>query len=205
MLDCPPALWMVLGMRLSSLSRALLLLGALALPACSTEQARPGVGDHWHVAYGIYLCDEYVGPLQGDLTGDDGFPRGKDYGIVGVHSHNDGLIHFHPFSGLAAGPKANVGLFFSMYGIGMSDEQVDLPEYLGGSLFEYVSVCGEEYGELRVQYWPDAAAPAVFETFTTDLSKVPLIEDGAAVALVFAPPGVSAPLPPSVGAPITDM
>jgi len=163
------------------------------------------VGDHWHVAYGIYLCDEYVGPLQGDLTGEDGFPRGKDYGIVGVHSHNDGLIHFHPFSGLAAGPKANLGLFLSMYGIGISDEQVDLPKYLGGSLFEYVSVCGEEYGELRVQYWPDATVPTVFDTFTTDLSDVPLIEDGAAVALVFAPTGVAAPPPPSVGAPVTDM
>jgi len=182
------------------------LVGAvLLLAACSTEQARPGVGDHWHVAYGVYICDSYAEPLRGDLTGNDGFPPGKNYKIVGVHSHNDGLIHFHPFSGLAAGPKANLGLFLSMYGIGLSDEQVDLPEYLGGSLFEHVSLCLGHDAELQVQYWPDASVPDVFTTFTTGLSKVPLIEDGAAVALMFARPGTVAPLPPSVGAPITDM
>lgn len=213
---------MVLGMGFSVFSRV--LVGAvLLLAACSTdetEQARPGVGDHWHVAYGIYICDSYavdfagsdfdtsgasISPLRGDLTGDDGFPPGKNYKIVGVHSHNDGLIHFHPFSDLAAGPKANLGLFLSMYGIGISDEQVDLPEYLGGSLIENDSTCMAYDAEVQVQYWPDASVPDVFTTFTTDLAKVPLIEDGAAVALMFARPGTLAPLPPSVGTPITDM
>lgn len=193
------------------------LLGALSLMCtaamlggCGGEPIKPGVGDHWHVAYGFYVCDEYVGTLQGDLTGvdADGKPESKNYGIVGVHSHNDGLIHFHPYSNLAAGPKANLGLFLSMYKIGISDNQIDLPKYLGGTLLEYLTVCdtaeGQVDGELRVQYWPDAANKDQFEVFTENFATIPLTQDGAAVSVVFAPAGVVAPLPPSVGAPITD-
>jgi len=196
------------GRKVLSILLAVTLLGMLG--ACS-EPVKPGVGDHWHVAYGFYVCDRYVGNLIGDLTGfkADGKPESKNYGIVGVHSHNDGLIHFHPYSGLAAGPKANLGLFLSMYGIGISDTQVDLPEYLGGTLMEYLSVCqtaqGQTDGELRVQYWPDATDAQKYTVYTENLKDITLIEDGAAVALVFAPAGVSAPLPPSVGAPITDV
>lgn len=183
---------------------------AALLSACGGEPIRPGVGDHWHVAYGFYVCDEYVGNLQGDLTGvdEDGKPESKNYGIIGIHSHNDGLIHFHPYSNLAAGPKANLGLFLSMYKIGINDSQVDLPEYLGGMLLEYLTVCdtseGQVDGELRVQYWPDATYETQFEVFTENFADIPLTQDGAAVAIVFAPAGVEAPLPPSVGAPITD-
>jgi len=188
---------------------SILLAGGL-LGGCG-EPVRPGVGDHWHVAYGIYVCDQYVGNLQGDLTGtkEDGKPESKDYGIIGVHSHNDGLIHFHPYSGLAAGPKANLGLFLYMYGISISNEQIDLPEYLGGTKIEYVSVCETPSGpvdaELRVQYWPNASNLEQYETFTENFTDIPLTQDGAAVAIVFAPEGVQAPIPPSVGAPITDM
>lgn len=184
---------------------------AVALLGGCGEPVRPGVGDHWHVAYGFYVCDEYVGTVQGDLTGvkEDGKPESKDYGIIGVHSHNDGLIHFHPYSGLAAGPKANLGLFLYMYGIGMNDSQLDLPEYLGGTIYEYVTACdtpeGQVDGELRVQYWPDATNPEQYEVFTENFTDIPLTQDGAAVAVMFAPTGVTAPLPPSVYAPITDI
>jgi len=187
------------------------LLAGVLLGGCGGEPVRPGVGDHWHVAYGFYVCDEYVGILQGDLTGvkEDGRPESKDYGIIGVHSHNDGLIHFHPYSGLAAGPKANLGLFLYMYKIGISNEQIDLPEYLGGSKIEYVSVCetpsGQVDAELRVQYWPNASNLEQYETFTENFTDIPLTQDGAAIAIVFAPEGVQAPIPPSVGAPITDI
>lgn len=74
---------------------------------------------------------------------------------------------------------------------------------------EYLSVCqtaqGQTDGELRVQYWPDATDAQKYTVYTENLKDITLIEDGAAVALVFAPAGVSAPLPPSVGAPITDV
>jgi len=184
---------------------------AAVLAGCGGEPVRPGVGDHWHVAYGFYVCDEYIGFLQGDLTGvkEDGKPESKNYGIIGVHSHNDGVIHFHPYSGLAAGPKANLGLFLSMYGIGIDDAQLDLPEYLGGTIYEYVTVCdtpeGQVDGELRVQYWPDATNPEQYEVFTENFAAITLTQDGAAVAVMFAPAGVTAPLPPSVNAPITDI
>lgn len=187
-------------------------VSALATLAACSEPVRPGVGDHWHVAYGFYICDQYVGNLRGNLeeVGEDGKPVSKDFRIVGVHSHEDGLIHFHPYSGLAAGEKANLGLFLSMYGIGMNDSQIDLPKYLGGMVLENLTVCKDAAGndvdgELRVQYWSDTKQPDNFVEHTENLGKVVLTEDMAAVAVVFAPAGKTAPLPPSVGASITDM
>jgi hypothetical protein len=191
------------------------LLGAVVatsiLTGCS-EPVRPGVGDHWHVAYGFYICDEYVGNLRGNLEelDEEGKPVSKDFRIVGVHSHDDGLIHFHPYSGLAAGERANLGLFLTMYGIGISNEQIDLPEYLGGMVLENLTACTDDSGaqvdgELRVQYWSDPSRPESFVTYTEDFDKIVLTEDLAAVAVVFGPAGVVAPPPPSVGAAITDM
>lgn len=185
-------------------------VGCSVLAGCS-EPVRPGVGDHWHVAYGFYICDKYVGNLRGTLeeVDENGKPVSKNFRIVGVHSHEDGLIHFHPYSGLAAGKKANLGLFLSMYEIGMNDSQIDLPKYLGGKVLENLTTCttkdGREVdGELRVQYWKNTQTPEVFETYTEDLANVVLTDDMSAVAVVFGEPGVVAPLPPSVGAAITD-
>lgn len=175
------------------------------LGGCGGEPVRPGVGDHWHVAYGFYVCDSFVGDLRGELTGvtEDGKPESKNFGIIGVHSHNDGFIHFHPYSSLAAGPKANLGLFLNMYGIAINDSQFDLPEYLGGTIYEYVTTCGtpdgQVDGELRVQYWPDATKLDQYDVFTENFNDIPLIQDGGAVVVVFAPVGVIAPLPARKG------
>ncbi len=55
----------------------------------------PEVGiDHWHVAYGVYICDRWLDPVL-DQTDPEG-----------IHSHADGIIHVHPTSGTASGPNA---------------------------------------------------------------------------------------------------
>jgi len=47
--------------------------------------------DHWHAAYGVYICDKFI----------DSFQHGADPNAadpLGIHSHGDGVIHIHPFS-----------------------------------------------------------------------------------------------------------
>lgn len=50
--------------------------------------------DHWHAAYGVYLCDRFLAPVQGN--GDSN----------GIHSHGDGVVHVEPLNRASAGSKA---------------------------------------------------------------------------------------------------
>ncbi len=51
------------------------------------------IGDHWHAALGVNVCGEWLPPApQFEL-------RANQAGVAaGIHSHGDGLIHFHPFA-----------------------------------------------------------------------------------------------------------
>ena len=74
----------------------------------------PKVGDHFHAAFGIYACGEFVAPQD---------PNDP----LGIHTHSDGLIHVHPFEEAAAGDNATLGLFFEAAGVDIEA----LPEQTG--------------------------------------------------------------------------
>lgn len=60
----------------------------------------PANGDHWHVAFGVYDCDHFVA---------DPIVRGVDWpDPSGIHTHNDEVIHIHPFVPAAAGDGARL-------------------------------------------------------------------------------------------------
>ena len=61
------------------------------------EPSRRFAGDHWHAAYGVYLCDRWLPAIRSDRD-----PQG-------IHTHNDGVIHIHPFNRQAAGRRATLG------------------------------------------------------------------------------------------------
>ena len=75
------------------------ILGAPIVAA--SKGTAPAVGDHWHSAWGVYVCDKFVKLPE---------PTGND--PVGIHTHGDGLIHTHPFSEKAAGKIAIMARFF---------------------------------------------------------------------------------------------
>src|SRR5689334_3458234 len=77
---------------------------------------RPQIGDHWHAAYGIYICDNFIAPLT-DARED----------TRGIHTHGDGIIHVHPFSSVAAGKNANLENFFWMTKADVGDDHITLP------------------------------------------------------------------------------
>nr|MCU0269912.1 hypothetical protein [Acidimicrobiales bacterium] len=53
--------------------------------------------DHWHTAYGVYVCDTFQEPIP---------DQGTD--PVGIHTHGDGVIHIHPFSEASSGDNAQL-------------------------------------------------------------------------------------------------
>jgi hypothetical protein len=65
------------------------VLGSLlVLWARSDREATsaPRVGDHWHSAYDVYVCDDFRSKIVVETD-----PNG-------IHTHSDGLIHIHPFN-----------------------------------------------------------------------------------------------------------
>ena len=58
---------------------------ARATRSAPTPTNRPKRGDHWHAAYGVYICDQFVTDVA---------DKGQD-DPLGIHTHDDGA-HPHP-------------------------------------------------------------------------------------------------------------
>ncbi len=181
---------------------ALIVYSRASIP---NQNIPPTVEDHWHASYGFYACDEWLPDLQGvkeeqDSAGQlisDGFRR------TGIHSHDDGVIHWHPFSSEATGRNAKLGVFLDVYGIKLSDGKLELPADQGGAVYEEDSTqCTDADGksvdgELVVYAFEAFDTPDKFTTYITNFDDIRLTQDGMAFAVVFAPAGTKAELPPS--------
>ena len=83
-----------------SLTAGVLLLGVLAAVGLlvgrpRAEDATPRARiDHWHAAYGVYVCDRYLAAVEGEGDQD------------GIHSHGDGIVHVEPLNRTSAGANA---------------------------------------------------------------------------------------------------
>ena len=133
-----------------------------------TKEERPGPGDHWHAAYGVWICGEFQEPLS-DLS--------DPYGI---HTDGDGLIHIHPYSRSAYGANATLGLFADTVGIEFSEASFSLPS---GELFESGDECDGEEGVVRVLEWEPDASPEEVVTHSEEFGSVRLTADGAAYTI----------------------
>ncbi|HEY4608450.1 MAG TPA: hypothetical protein VIH06_04580, partial [Ilumatobacteraceae bacterium] len=84
---------------------------------------------HWHQAFGIYICDTFQPKITGTLeeTGVDSQGNtvllNDKFKILGIHSHNDGIIHYHPASTKSSGNRAKLGVFLDSYNIKLTDKE----------------------------------------------------------------------------------
>ena len=85
----------------------------------SSEIAGPSIGDHWHVAYKVYIC----GQRQPEFA----FWQG------GIHTHDDGIIHIHPLLPLEEGEGARLVKWFEYGGGKLTQSEMRMP----GSRDEY--------------------------------------------------------------------
>ncbi len=181
---------------------ALIVYSRASIP---NQNVPPTVEDHWHASYGFYACDEWLPDLQGnkeelDTAGQllsDGFRR------TGIHSHNDGVIHWHPYSSSATGRNAKLGVFLDVYGIKLSDDKLEFPADQGGAVYEEgVTKCIDKDGksvdgEIVVFAFEAFNTPDKYSTSITNFKDVRLSQDGMAFSIVFAPAGTKAELPPT--------
>lgn len=154
------------------------------------EAESPGIADHWHQAYGLYVCDEFLPVIQNQND-----PNG-------IHTHGDGVIHVHPGAAqqvARTGSDATIEVFLNAAGASISDDRLDLPPGEGYDPESYVegeNTCGDEDGIVQVAYWFSAAnTDQDPEIFTDDLAGIQFTGDGAAYTIAFAPEGADIPPP----------
>ena len=173
------------------------------------RQSRPGAGegaptinDHWHAAYGFEVCDknglETLPVLTGALEEKDPVTNqiaSTKFLRTGVHSHGDGVIHWHPYSGASTGTNAKISIFLNNYGITLSNTKLTFPANQGGGVYEEgKSTCvykgKTEKASLKLWVWnnysevktngPDA-------TYITNMTNVRIRNDGMVFMFAFVP------------------
>ena len=181
---------------------ALIVYSRASIP---NQNIPPTVEDHWHASYGFYACDEWLPDLQGNKEEQDSAGQliSEGFRRTGIHSHNDGVIHWHPYTSAATGRNAKLGVFLDVYGIKLSDDKLEMPADQGGAVYEEgVTKCTDADGksvdgEIVVYAFDAFDTPDKYTTYITNFDDVRLMQDGMAFSVVFAPAGSKAELPPS--------
>jgi hypothetical protein len=146
--------------------------------------------DHWHEAYGVYVCDTFLPPVS-DAKED----------VLGIHTHGDGIVHIHPFDAASSGTNATLGLFGDQVGITFSADGWRLPN--GDSYRAGSASCGGQPATVAVYRWsvdesnvPGDVPPA--EVHTEDFGAIVFGADRQAYTIAVVPEGTTPPRPPSV-------
>ncbi len=138
------------------------------------EASRKFPGDHWHAAYGIYVCNKWLPSIQSDRD------------PLGIHTHNDGVIHIHPFTRAASGRRATLGVFADAVGMSLNEDRFKVP---GAGTFIEGEKCGDKRATVQIFLNGD-------ERFGDP--KDIRLRDRDAIIIAFAPEGTEIPPPPSL-------
>jgi hypothetical protein len=157
---------------------------------------------HWHAAFGIYVCDTFQPKITGnkeeqgtDAQGNTVFLNDK-FRILGVHSHDDGVIHYHPYSTKASGNRAKLGVFLDVYDMKLTDTELVMPADQGGEKWSTADTkCDGKDTDLIVRVWDKASDPGVHHDVVTDFKNIRITNDGMAFVVAFVPKGTEIPLP----------
>ena len=193
-----------------------LLFGGLIVYA---RESRPGAGegaptinDHWHAALGMYVCDENglktLPKITGTLeeTDANGQLTNASFLHTGVHSHGDGVMHWHPYSGKATGTNAKLGIYLDNYDITLTDTKLALPPSQStnpkGDVYEEgKTVCKidgqEKKASLKVWVWDSYSKLGASDAsvYTTNMGDIRIKNDGMVFMIAFVPDDVQ-PTPP---------
>ncbi len=152
----------------------------------------PTLDNHWHVAYGVYVCSEW----KPAITNQNELVNGVS---LGIHTHGDGVIHIHPFASSAAGKNAKMGIFFKAADVKVSSDKIEWPEGVG-SFTNGKDQCDGKAGNWKVAYWADAAQSSAPTILVTDFANLHFDQDRGAITLAFVPDGVDMATlkPPSI-------
>ena len=169
----------------------------------AADASPPTADDHWHVAYGFSLCDqEGFVQLDGALEEVDasGRPINNDFLRTGVHSHDDGVIHWHPYTSAATGKNATLGVFLENYGVELDDNSLQFPENQNGGkeFVEGETKCPDgEDGELSVTVWQNPDDTSDGRRYVSGFDDIRIDKNSLVFTIAFQPRGTDIAMPPS--------
>lgn len=150
-------------------------------------QPQPTLQDHWHSAYGIYDCtsDSFLSPFQ------------SQFDPEGIHSHQDSLIHIHPFSDAVTGKKATFQIFMDAMGAEFTDDGIELP---GDQMLQTGVECDGEPAVIQIARWTNGiiAEGAPDEIITENFGDIRFLANGEAFTIARAPIGADIPAPEAI-------
>ncbi len=187
------ALVLVLGL-------ATIVYARQSVPAA--DASPPTIEDHWHAAYGFFLCGEWY-QLEGNQeeVNSQGQLVNTEYLRTGIHSHDDGVIHWHPFTAAAVGTRAKLGVFLDVYDVELTDDTLRLPESQpapaqGREFVEGETQCDGEDGELSVVVWENFTDTDDGTTYISNFDQIRVTNDGMVFSIAFVPRDTTVPMPP---------
>ncbi len=138
--------------------------------------------DHWHAALGFYLCDSWLGPIPEFEN------RAGSEVRAGLHSHGDGLMHLHPFSGDEAGERTTLGRFLDFAGWDIDSE--GFTDGTTGEEYSNGDSCVEEKAILRwtVNGEEQKSAPDRYRPQDQDTIGIYFVPADADLATIGEPP-----------------
>jgi hypothetical protein len=129
--------------------------------------------DHWHAAYGFYVCGEWQAPIP------------ENDNPNGIHTHGDGVIHIHPFSDAAAGKNARLGEFLDSAGVELSNDELKIGE---DTWEEGKDECDGKDAELVVAKWEDVETTEKKPSLIpSDFGDTRFRSDGEGYTIAFVP------------------
>lgn len=191
---------------------ALVVYARQSRPAADASD--PQVGDHWHMAYGFNICGEWI-QLAGDAEERDasgGFVN-TDFARTGIHSHDDGVIHWHPNSRAAVGRRATFDVFLDVYDVEIDAGGMQWPDsqqpqldavfgdkYEDGEFVSNETTCtvdGEEVpGAIQVVAWDSFTDTDDGTTYIAAFNSIRVDQDGMVFVVAFVPDGTDVEMPP---------
>lgn len=151
----------------------------------SAAATSPTMEDHWHNAYGIYVCDAFQAPIS-DTAQD----------TTGIHTHADGVIHVHPFAAGSAGKNATLSKWGQIVGMEFGGSSITLQD--GTKLEDGYDCGGNTDTTLSVYKWPADDPNAEPVVYTKDFGSIKLDRDRDAITIAMLPTGTVPPRPESV-------
>lgn len=163
-------------------------------PPRAPSQAENIAGDHWHTAFQVNICGEWLAAQpQFEKPADNPGQQAN----VGIHTHGDDLIHTHPFVVSEEGNNAKLSKFADYGGWSVSSDSIDAwvapksapdrKEWSNGDKCTFGQYKGEP-GQLTWEVDGKARTgnPSDYK-----------MKDGETLAIYFLPKGAERPFPPA--------
>lgn len=169
---------------------AIVVVGVLLVLVARSENQEAAAAtpvanvDHWHAAYGVYVCDTWLPPLTDQVQD-----------VTGLHTHGDGIAHIHPFNTGAAGNNATVGKWGETTGIDFGSDSFTV----NGTSYANGYDCNGQPANVSLYVWNVDEPDAEPKIYTKDFGSVHFDRDRLAMTFAVVPDGTEVPKPESLG------